>query len=62
MTDLATAIGLVLVIEGVVYALVPEAARRALAVVMQQPVGALRLGGLVAIAAGFGIVWAARSL
>jgi hypothetical protein len=62
MTDLATAIGLVLVIEGVVYALFPEAARRALAIVMEQPIGTLRLGGLVAIALGFGIVWAARSL
>ncbi|MSP82005.1 MAG: DUF2065 domain-containing protein [Alphaproteobacteria bacterium] len=62
MSDFLTAIGLVLVIEGVVYALLPDQAKQALALMMKQPAQTLRIGGLVAVAAGFVIVWAVRNL
>jgi hypothetical protein len=62
MSDLLTAIGLVLVIEGIVYALFPEQAKRAVAIVLGQPPQTLRVAGLTAIAVGFAIVWAVRSL
>lgn len=55
-----TAIGLVLVIEGALYALFPGPVRRMFMVALTLPVGKLRLGGLVAAAFGVGLVWLAR--
>ncbi|HWK48219.1 MAG TPA: DUF2065 domain-containing protein [Stellaceae bacterium] len=60
MQDLATALALAMVIEGVLYALFPEPMRRALATVLKQPAGALRLGGLGAVCLGFAWVWLLR--
>lgn len=60
MTDLIVAIGLVLVIEGVLYALFPSAMQRMMAMAMSQPPHSLRTAGLVAAAIGVGIVWLVR--
>jgi uncharacterized protein YjeT (DUF2065 family) len=58
--DLVTAIGLVLVIEGVLLALIPEVVRRMVAAVVAQPGDALRIGGVISAVIGLGIVWLAR--
>lgn len=60
MTDLIVAIGLVLVIEGIVYAAFPDAIRRMLRMVEDTPDATLRVGGLLAAVAGLFIVWLVR--
>lgn len=60
MVDLLTALGLVLVIEGVLYALAPDAMRRMAARAALLPSESLRMGGLVATAAGVACVWMLR--
>lgn len=60
MDDLVVALGLVLVIEGVVYALFPEGMRRMMAQVMEMPPSVLRTAGLVSAAAGVVVVWLVR--
>lgn len=61
MSDLVVALGLELVIEGVLYALLPDAMKRMMAQVLDMPANQLRAAGLVAAAVGLGIVWAVRS-
>jgi len=58
--DLIVAIGLVLVIEGVLYALFPEAMQRMMAMAIAQPGRVLRIAGLIAALVGFVVVWAVR--
>jgi uncharacterized protein YjeT (DUF2065 family) len=58
--DLLTALALVLVIEGVLYAAVPSAMRRALEAAMQMPDSTLRAAGLAAAAIGVAAVWLIR--
>jgi uncharacterized protein YjeT (DUF2065 family) len=58
--DFLTAIGLVLVIEGVVYGGFPGLARRLAGEVLSMPENVLRIAGLVAAALGVGIVWLMR--
>lgn len=60
MIDLLTALGLVLVIEGVLYALAPDAMRRLAARAALLPSEALRTGGVAAAVAGVGLVWLLR--
>jgi len=60
MADFLAAIGLVLVIEGLVYGGFPGLARKLATEVLATPENLLRIGGLVAIAAGVGIVWLVR--
>jgi uncharacterized protein len=60
LKDLATAVALVLVIEGILYALFPEAMKRAAARTLSVPPQTLRLVGLVAACAGVGFVWLVR--
>lgn len=60
MNDFVAAIGLVLVIEGVVYGGFPLLAKRLALEVQSTPEKTLRVGGLVAIALGVGIVWLVR--
>ena len=57
MSDFLAAIGLVLVIEGLVYGGFPALAKRLATEVLTMPENALRIAGLAAIAAGVGIVW-----
>jgi uncharacterized protein YjeT (DUF2065 family) len=58
--DFIAAIGLVLVIEGLVYGGFPHLAKKLGVEVQTVPENVLRIGGLVAIAAGVGIVWLVR--
>src|SRR5271165_5689598 len=60
MRDLGTALALVLVIEGTLYALFPEGMRRAAARALAIPPQTLRLAGLAAACAGVVLVWLVR--
>ena len=60
MDDLLVALALALAIEGAVYALFPDGMRRAMAVMLSQPAERVRLMGLLACAAGVGLVWLLR--
>ena len=61
MNDFLAAVGLLLVIEGILYAVSPGLVRRMLEVAHVTPEQTLRLGGLAAAIVGLGIVWLARS-
>jgi uncharacterized protein len=58
--DFLAALGLVLVIEGLVYGGFPHLAKRLGAEVQGMPENFLRIGGLAAIAVGVFIVWLVR--
>ncbi|HEV2676433.1 MAG TPA: DUF2065 domain-containing protein [Aliidongia sp.] len=60
MRDLLTAIALLLVIEGALYALFPQPMKRALLSVIGQSEGLLRGAGLAAACLGVGLVWFLR--
>lgn len=60
MDDLVNALGLVLVIEGVLYAGAPAAMKKGLRQVLAVPDSTIRLAGLAAMALGVGIVWLVR--
>lgn len=57
MNELATALALVLVVEGMIYALFPETMKRLMAQMMGQPASAMRIAGLIVAAVGIGLVW-----
>lgn len=57
---LATAIGLVLVLEGAIYALFPQAMKNMMVQIMSMPANNIRNGGLVAAIVGCIIVWLVR--
>ncbi|MEC7203149.1 MAG: DUF2065 domain-containing protein [Pseudomonadota bacterium] len=61
MDDFVTAFGLVLVIEGVIYALFPQGMQRMMTQALEMPASSLRIGGLIAAVVGFAIVWLIRS-
>ena len=58
--DLWTALALVLVIEGALYALFPQPMKKALLQVIGQPEGMLRILGLGAAVIGVGWIWFLR--
>ena len=60
MSDLVVAIGLVMVIEGLLWAAAPQLGLKLLAAAAQMPEHALRTAGAAAVAAGFVIVWLVR--
>jgi len=60
MSDLVVAFGLVMVIEGLLWAAAPQLGLRLLALAAQTPERQLRTAGAVAVAAGFMIVWLMR--
>ena len=60
MTDLVTALALVLVIEGLMYALFPDHLKRMMVTIMSVPASTLRVAGLTAAIVGVGIVWLLR--
>jgi uncharacterized protein len=60
MSDILVAIGLVLVLEGLLWASAPHLALRLLAAAAQMPEQALRKAGAAAIAVGVVIVWLVR--
>ncbi len=59
-SDLVTALGLVLVIEGLLLALFPDGLKRMVAEIMTKPSQSLRVGGVVSAAIGVGIIWLVR--
>ena len=59
-SDLITALALVLVIEGTLYALFPDAMKRAVMSIADMPAPTLRNAGLIASAVGVIIVWLVR--
>ncbi len=60
MSDLAAAIGLVLVIEGILYAGFPQAMKGFMRRAIELPDGAFRSAGLGGLAIGLAIVWLVR--
>ena len=60
MTDLAVAFGLVLVIEGLMWALAPHSAHKMLELIAKTPPEQVKYAGAAAVAAGVVIVWLAR--
>jgi len=60
MSDLIVAVGLVLVLEGLVYAVFPDALKRMMALAQTLPDDVLRRSGLTALALGVVIVWLVR--
>ena len=60
MEDAFLALGLVLALEGALYALFPQVMRRALAMAVALPPDQLRIAGVIAALLGVGIVWLVR--
>ena len=60
MDDFGVALGLVLVIEGLLYALAPGAMKQAIVAVLAQPAERLRGVGLLAAVIGLGVIWLFR--
>ena len=62
MSEVVTAVGLVFVLEGLIYAIWPGGMKQMMAMMQDTPEETMRTTGLVAIAIGVGIVWLARNL
>ena len=60
MSDFLVALGLVFVIEGIVFAAFPEKAKRAITAVLETPDSTLRLVGLASAVLGLLLVWLIR--
>lgn len=60
MSDIAAAFGLLLVLEGAIYALFPEQMKRIAARALQTPPETLRMAGLGSAALGVAVVWMVR--
>ena len=61
MKDLGTALALVLVIEGMLYSLLPAVMQQLNAQVAVLPASILRIAGLAAACLGVAVVWLIRS-
>lgn len=62
MSLILLAIGLVLVVEGLVFALAPSRLEELVALIARLPVETRRLIGLLALTVGVGLIWIARLL
>jgi uncharacterized protein YjeT (DUF2065 family) len=60
MTDFVVAIGLVLAIEGLIFAAFPGAAKRMAASAMETPDATLRIAGVLSALIGVVLVWLIR--
>lgn len=60
MSDLLVALGLVLVIEGLLWSLWPGLGRKLLEMASETPESSLRLAGAAAVASGVVLVWLVR--
>jgi uncharacterized protein YjeT (DUF2065 family) len=62
IATIVLALGLVLVVEGLAFALAPSRIDEALDLLRRLPLDARRILGLAAVAAGVLLVWIARAL
>lgn len=62
MRDFLSALALMLVMEGLLYAAFPDGMKRILAAALEQPTGQLRLAGLALAVVGLLSLWAARQV
>ena len=53
--------GLILIVEGLIYAIFPEGMKKLLTRMIDMPVSALRSGGLVAAVIGLALLWAVKA-
>ncbi|MGY8955926.1 MAG: DUF2065 domain-containing protein [Alphaproteobacteria bacterium] len=53
--------GLILIVEGLIYAIFPEGMKKLLTRMIDMPVSALRSGGLVAAVIGLALLWAMKA-
>jgi len=60
MSEFVVALGLVFVIEGLVFAAFPAQTRRAVAAVLETPDQALRLIGVLSAMFGVAVIWFVR--
>ena len=60
MSDFLAAVGLVFVLEGLIFAAFPLAAKRAMTSMMETPETVLRVVGLVSAVVGVGVIWLVR--
>lgn len=60
MSDVVAAIGLILALEGGLYALFPDVMKRMAQRVLETPADPLRLAGLVSASIGVALVWFVR--
>jgi uncharacterized protein len=60
MTEFVVALGLVLVIEGLVFAAFPGIAKRLAASALESPETSLRIAGLVSAVIGVVLIWLMR--
>ena len=60
MADLLSALALAVAIEGIAYALFPDAMKRMMVTVLEQPSANLRVAGLVAALLAVFAVWMIR--
>jgi uncharacterized protein YjeT (DUF2065 family) len=60
MSDFVVAIGLVLAIEGLIFAAFPGAAKRLAQSALETPDGALRVAGVVSAVIGVVVIWLVR--
>lgn len=60
MDDLWAALGLVLVIEGALYALFPDGMRNVLRRSLELPAAAVRVAGIVGAGSGLVVIWLIR--
>jgi uncharacterized protein YjeT (DUF2065 family) len=60
MIDFIAALGLVLVIVGLVFAAFPAASKRAMAMMLETPESQLRAVGVVSAVLGLVVVWLVR--
>jgi uncharacterized protein len=62
LRELGLALALMLVIEGLLYALLPDVMRKIMAFQSTRPVALLRWTGVASVAAGVGFVWVVRHM
>ena len=60
MAELGTVLALILIIEGALYALFPEAMKRMMRMMLEQSPDTMRTAGLAAAIAGVGLMWLIR--
>ena len=60
MKELFLALCLAIALEGMIYALFPNAMRRAIKLMLEMPEAQIRIAGLVAASLAIGVIWVIR--